>query len=217
MDWEAIGLSLRLAASSTFLLVPLGIVLAWPMAYGRHYVRIILETAVSLSLVLPPTVIGFYFMVILGPRSPLGIFLERLTGDRLLFNFKGLLLTQVIINLPFFLQPLVAALECVDKHLLEVASTLGSGKIETYFRISLPIAWRGLLAGLIFSFTRAIGEFGVVLIIGGNVPNITRTSSVALYEHIQAFEFIAAHQTALLLLFIAFAGTICTGWLRSKK
>lgn len=219
MDWEAFKLSLKLAFSSTLLLAPLGIILAWPIAYGRYYLRISLETITSLSLVLPPTVIGFYFMVILGPKSALGILLERVFGSdyRLLFTFQGLLLTQVIINLPFFLQPLVAALECVDQHLIEAASTLGSGKIETYFRVSLPIAWRGLLAGLIFSFTRAIGEFGVVLIIGGNVPNKTRTSSVALYEHIQAFEFTAAHQTALLLFGIASLGTICTGWLRSKK
>jgi molybdate transport system permease protein len=217
MDWEAIWLSLKLALFSTLSLMPLGIILAWPMAYGRYYIRIALETIVSLSLVLPPTVVGFYFIIILGPKSFLGELLERTTGNRLLFTFKGLLLTQIIINLPFFIQPLVAALECIDQNLIEAASTLGSGKIETYCRVSLPIAWKGLLAGLIFSFTRAIGEFGVVLIIGGNIPGITRTASVALYENIQAFEFSAAHQTALILFGIAFMGTICTGWLRSKK
>jgi len=217
MDWEAIRLSLRLAATSGLLLVPLGILLAWPLAYGRFRGRILLEALTSIPLVLPPTVLGFYLIVALGPHSPLGRAWEGLTGAPLVFTFQGLVLAQVITNLPFFLQPLVGSLGGVDRRLLEAASTLGSGRLGVYFRVALPLAWRGLLSGLILSFAHAIGEFGVVLMVGGNLPGKTRTASIALFDQVQSFDMAGANHTALLLLGFAFVVLACTAWLRSRE
>ena len=217
MDWEAIRLSLRLAFCSALLLAPLGILLARPLTFGCFRGRILLEALTSIPLVLPPTVLGFYLIVALGPRSPLGLAWEHLTGARLVFTFQGLLLAQVITNLPFFLQPLVASLGGVDRRLLEVASTLGSSGTGVYFRVALPLAWRGLLSGLILSFAHAIGEFGVVLMVGGNLPGRTRTASIALFDQVQSFDLAGANRTALLLLGFAFAVLACTAWLRSRE
>jgi molybdate transport system permease protein len=217
MDWEAIGLSLRLATCSALLLAPLGILLAWPLAYGRFRGRILLEAFTSIPLVLPPTVLGFYLIVALGPHSPVGLAWEHLTGTRLVFTFQGLLLAQVITNLPFFLQPLVASLGGVDRRLLEAAATLGHGRISTYLRVALPLSWRGLLAGAILAFAHAIGEFGVVLMVGGNLPGRTRTLSIALFDQVQAFELEAAHRTDLVLLSFAFLVLLSTAWLRARE
>ena len=217
MDWIAVCLSLRIAFASTALLVPFGVLLAWPIVCGCNRYRIILETITSVSLVLPPTVIGFYLMVLMGPRSVIGMTLDSLVGVRLLFTFQGLLLTQMLVNLPFLLQPLATSLDSVDRRLLEAASTLGSGKAGIYFRVALPMAWRGLLSGVILSFTHAIGEFGVVLMIGGDLPGKTRTASIALFDQVQTLDFKGANQTALLLLAIAFVGTVCNAWIRSKE
>jgi molybdate transport system permease protein len=217
MDWEAIRLSLRLAFSSALLLAPLGILLAGPLAYGRFRGRVLLEAITSIPLVLPPTVLGFYLIVALGPRSPIGAAWESLTGSRLMFSFQGLLLAQVITNLPFFLQPLVASLGGVDRKLLEVASTLGSSRSGVYFRVALPLAWRGLLSGLILSFAHAIGEFGVVLMVGGNLPGRTRTASIAIFDQVQNFDLAGAGRTATLLLGVAFAVLAATAWLRARE
>ena len=216
MDWEAIGLSLRLAALSVGLLVPLGIALAWPLALGRFRGKTALEALTSLPLILPPTVLGFYLIVALGPRSPIGQAWEHLTGARLVFSFQGLLLAQVITNLPFFLQPLVAALGGVDRRLLEVASTLGARPLGVYLRVALPLAWRGLLSAMILSFAHAIGEFGVVLMVGGNLPGKTRTASIALFDQVQSFDLAGANHTALLLLAFAFLVLALTAKLRAR-
>jgi molybdate transport system permease protein len=217
MDWQAISLSLRLATCSVLLLAPLGILLAWPLAFGRFRSRILLEALTSIPLVLPPTVLGFYLIVALGPHSPLGLAWERLTGTRLVFTFQGLLLAQVITNLPFFLQPLVASLGGVDRKLLEMAGTLGSRSAGVYFRVALPLAWRGLVSGLILGFAHAIGEFGVVLMVGGNLPGRTRTASIAIFDQVQAFDLAGANRTALLLLGFALVVLACTAWLRAKE
>jgi molybdate transport system permease protein len=217
VDWEAIRLSLRLAALSVGLLVPIGIALAWPLALGRFRGKILLEALTSLPLILPPTVLGFYIIVALGPRSPIGAAWESLTGARLVFSFQGLLLAQVITNLPFFLQPLVASLGGVDRRLLEVASTLGSRPMGVYLRVALPLAWRGLLSAMILSFAHAIGEFGVVLMVGGNLPGRTRTASIALFDQVQAFDMAGANRTALLLLGFALVVLSGTAWLRSRE
>jgi molybdate transport system permease protein len=216
MDWQAIILSLRLAACSSLLLAPVGILLAWPLTFGRFKGRFLLEAVASLPLVLPPTVLGFYLIVALGPLSPVGRVWEALTGTRLVFSFQGLLLAQVVTNLPFFLQPLVASLGAVDRRLLEAAGTLGSGRPGVYFRVALPLAWRGLAAGWILAFAHAIGEFGVVLMVGGNLPGRTRTASIALFDQVQAFDLRGANQTALLLLGFAFAVLGCTAWLKAR-
>ena len=217
MDWQAIGLSFRLAALSVALLVPIGAALAWPLAMGRFRGKILLEALTSLPLILPPTVIGFYLIVALGPRSPIGQLWENLTGGRLMFSFQGLLLAQVLTNLPFFLQPLVAALGGVDRRLLEVASTLGSRPLGVYLRVALPLAWRGLLSAMVLSFAHAIGEFGVVLMVGGNLPGRTRTASIALFDQVESFDMAGANRTALLLLAFALAVLTATAWLRTRE
>ena len=217
MDWEALGLSLRLAGLSTLLLLPLGVGLAWFLAYGRFRGKVLLEALATLPLILPPTVLGFYLIVALGPHSPIGRAWETLTGTRLVFSFQGLLLAQVITNLPFFLQPLVASLGAVDRRLLEAASTLGSSPAGVYLRVALPLAWRGLVSAMILSFAHAIGEFGVVLMVGGNLPGRTRTASIALFDQVQAFDLAGANHTALLLLGFAFLVLAATAWLRSRE
>lgn len=217
MDWEAIRLSLRLAGTSVALLTPLGLALAWPLAFGRFRGRAILEALTSIPLVLPPTVLGFYLMVALGPHSPLGRAWEGLTGSRLVFSFQGLVLAQLITNLPFFLQPLVASLGGVDRRLLEAASVLGEGRLGVYLRVALPLAWRGLVSAVILSFAHAIGEFGVVLMVGGNLPDTTRTASIALFDQVQAFDMAGANQTALLLLGFALCVLLSTSWLRARE
>ena len=217
MDWQAIGLSFRLAALSVALLVPIGIALAWPLAMGRFRGRILLEALTGLPLILPPTVIGFYLIVALGPRSPIGQAWEQLTGARLIFTFQGLVVAQVLTNLPFFLQPLVAALGGVDRRLLEVASTLGSRPLGVYLRVALPLAWRGLLSAMVLSFAHAIGEFGVVLMVGGNLPGRTRTASIALFDQVESFDMAGANRTALLLLAFALAVLMATAWLRTRE
>jgi molybdate transport system permease protein len=217
MDWEAIRLSLRLACLSVGLLLPAGIALAWPLAYGRSRARLVLEAVSSLPLVLPPTVLGFYLIVALGPRSPVGHAWEALTGSRLVFTFQGLLLAQMVTNLPFLLQPLVASLGGVDRRLMEAAETLGSSRLGAYLRVALPLAWRGLVSGAVLSFAHSIGEFGVVLMVGGNLPGQTRTASIALFDQVQNFDLAAANRTALLLLGFALAVLSLTAWLRSRE
>ncbi|MDP2876660.1 MAG: molybdate ABC transporter permease subunit [Holophaga sp.] len=216
MDWEAVRLSLRLASASTLVLLPIGLILAYLLAFGRFRGKAVVEALTSLPLILPPTVLGFYLIVALGPRSPIGHAWESLTGSPLVFSFSGLLLAQVFTNLPFFLQPLVSSLGGVDRRLLEVASTLNSSRSGTYLRVALPLAWRGLLSGVILSFAHAIGEFGVVLMVGGNLPGRTRTASIALFDQVQSFDMAGANRTAMLLLGFAFAVLVCTAWLRGK-
>ncbi len=217
MDWEALRLSLKLASASTLLLLPLGLALAYPLAFGRFRGKALLEACTTLPLILPPTVLGFYLIVALGPRSPLGQAWESLTGSPLVFSFSGLLLAQLFTNLPFFLQPLVSSLGGVDRRLLEVATTLNAGRSGTYLRVALPLAWRGLLSGMILAFAHAIGEFGVVLMVGGNLPGRTRTASIALFDQVQSFDMAGANHTAFFLLALAFAVLACTAWLRGKE
>lgn len=216
MEWSAAALSLRLALGTVALLLPLGVALAWPLVFGRFRGKIVLDALLLMPLVLPPTVLGFYLLLLLGPHSPLGKLWGSMTGGSLVFSFSGLLLASVFINLPFFLQPLVASLGSVDRRLLEASATLGEGAVRTYLRISLPLAWRGLLSGTILAFAHTIGEFGVVLMVGGNLPGQTRTLSIALFDQVQAFELGAAHRTALSLLGFAFIVLFFTAWLRAK-
>lgn len=217
MDWSAAALSVRLALSAVALLAPLGIALAWPLAYGRFRGKVVLEAALLMPLVLPPTVLGFYLLQCFGPRSPLGQAWDFVTGGTLVFSFSGLLIATLLINLPFFLQPLVASLGSVDRRLLEASATLGHGRMGTYLRVALPLSWRGLIAGAILAFAHAIGEFGVVLMVGGNLPGRTRTLSIALFDQVQAFEMAAAHRTAFALLSFAFLVLLATAWLRARE
>ena len=217
MDWQAILLSLKLALWVVALLLPVGLVLAWLLVYGRFRGKVLLDALVSLPMVLPPTVLGFYLIVAMGPRSPVGRLWEALLGQPLVFSFSGLVVASVLLNIPFFIQPFVSALAGVDRKLLEVASTLGARPPGVYLRVAVPLAWRGLVAGVIMTFAHAIGEFGVVLMVGGNLPGVTRTASIALFDQVQALDMAGANKTALFLLALSFAVLLGTSMLRAKE
>jgi molybdate transport system permease protein len=204
MDWQAVTLSLRLAACTTLVLVALGLPLAWWLANSRWRWRFLIEAVVALPLILPPTVLGFYVLMAIGPLSPLGRGYETLVGQRLPFSFEGLLIASVLYSLPFAVQPFLSAFATVDRRMIEASSCLGVGALGTFLRVVLPLAWPGVLAGIVLSFAHTMGEFGVVLMVGGNIPGVTRTISVSIYDHVQALDYSAANQTALVMLVFSF-------------
>ena len=204
MDWNAIWLSLRLATLTTLLLLILGLPLAWWLAFSRWRWKFLFEAVVALPIVLPPTVLGFYVLIAIGPHSPIGQAYQAITGHGLPFTFQGLLVASVLYSLPFAVQPFTVALSHVDQRLIEASWCLGAGRFTTFLRITLPLAWPGVLTGMVLSFAHTIGEFGVVLMIGGNLPGITRTISISVYDQVQTLDYSAANQTALVLLLFSF-------------
>jgi molybdate transport system permease protein len=204
MDTAALALSAQLAGLTTLALLALGLPLAWWLTTSRHRAKFLVEAVVALPLVLPPTVLGFYLLVGLGPRSPAGRLFEAVAGHPFPFSFAGLLVASVLYSLPFAVQPFAAALAGVDRRLVEASHTLGVSPLGTFFRVTLPLAWPGVLAGSVLTFAHTLGEFGVVLMVGGNIPGRTRTMSVAIFDHVEALEYGAAHRTAGLLLAISF-------------
>lgn len=208
MDWQAIRLTLQLAGCTTAILFALGLPLAYWLATSHWRGRFLMEAVVTLPLVLPPTVLGFYLLVALGPHSPVGRLFEHLTGSRLPFSFAGILLGSVIGNLPFAVRPFIAAFASMDRRLMEASWCLGASRLETFWRITLPLCWPGVLTGIVLTFAHAVGEFGVVLMVGGNIPGITRTLSISIYDNVQALDYAAAGQTASLLVAFSF-GVLC--------
>lgn len=205
MDWEAIRLSLVLAASTAAILLIVGLPLAYWLAFTRWRFRFLAEAVVALPLVLPPTVLGFYVLLAIGPRSPLGRAYEAVTGSLLPFSFGGLLVASVLYSLPFAVQPFAAALSAVDRRLVEAAWCLGVSRAGTFARVIVPLARPGIVTGLVLSFAHTLGEFGVVLMVGGNLPGRTRTVSISIYDSVQALDYAAAGRTSLLLLAVSFA------------
>lgn len=205
MDLAALRLSLMLATFTTVALVALGLPLALGLAAWRWRGKFLVEAVVALPLVLPPTVLGFYLLTLLGPRSPLGQAWEWLTGRRFAFSFGGLLVASILYSLPFAVQPFTAALAAVDGRLVEASYCLGRSRLSTFLRVTLPLSWNGVLAGAVLAFAHTLGEFGVVLMVGGNVAGQTRTLSIALFDHVEALEYAAADRTAALLLAVSFA------------
>ncbi len=215
MDYQALGLSLKLAAATTLVLGLLGIPLARWLAFSRWRGKFLVEALVALPLVLPPTVLGFYVLLASGPDGPLGRLLEP-WGLRLAFSFPGLLLASVLYSLPFAVQPFAAGFAAVPTRLLEASATLGDSPAAGFRRVVLPLAWPSVLTGLVLSFAHTLGEFGVVLMVGGNIPGSTRTLSIAIYDHVQALEYGAAARTSLLLLAISFLTLALVYGLRRK-
>jgi molybdate transport system permease protein len=214
MDREALVLSLRLAAWTVVLLLPAGIVLGRVLAWQRFRGKSLVEAMLALPLVLPPTVLGYYLLVAFGGASPLGQLYERITGNPLVFTFGGLLLASVVFNLPFAIQPMQRAFETVSQEVRDAAACCGLSRWRTLWRIELPIAWPGVLSALVLTFAHTLGEFGVVLMVGGNIPGETRTIAVAIYDRVQAFdEHGAAVMSATLLLvcLAAIGATYFTG------
>jgi molybdate transport system permease protein len=204
MDWPAIALSLRLAAATTIVLLAIGLPLASWLALSNRRGRWAVDALVALPLVLPPTVLGYYVLVMLGPRSPIGSAFETLTGSPIVFSFTGLLVASVLYSLPFAVQPFAAAFAAVDRTLIETAWCLGASRLRTFARIIVPLARPGIVAGAVLTFAHTVGEFGVVLMVGGNLPGITRTVSISIYDDVQALNYARAGRTAGLLLAFSF-------------
>jgi molybdate transport system permease protein len=204
MDWQAMWLTIRLAVLVAAILVIVGLPIAYWIAYSRWRWKFLAEAVVALPIVLPPTVLGFYVLLALGPRSPLGRWWEALSGHTLAFTFEGLVVGSVIYSLPFAVQPFAASFAAVDPRLMAASATLGASKLQTFFRVILPLSVSGLVTGVALSFAHTMGEFGVVLMVGGNIPGVTRTVSIDIYDKVQAFNYTAANATALLLLAISF-------------
>ena len=205
MDWQAVRLSIVLAASTTLLLLVIGLPIAYWIAFTRWRWKFLVEAVVALPLVLPPTVLGFYVLVALGPRSPVGRWYEELTGRTLPFSFQGLLIASVLYSLPFAVQPFASALASVDRRLVEASWCLGVSRAGTFVRVLAPLALPGIVTGMVLSFAHTLGEFGVVLMVGGNLPGVTRTVSIAIYDDVQALDYASAAATSLFLLIVSFA------------
>ncbi|MDH4051760.1 MAG: molybdate ABC transporter permease subunit [Rubrivivax sp.] len=205
-DWAAVRLTAELAGLSTALLLLMGAPLAWWLARTRSAFKPLAASVVALPLVLPPTVLGFYLLLLMGPQGPIGQFTQSLGLGRLPFTFGGLVVASVIYSLPFVVQPLHQAFEAIPERTLEAAATLRAGPWDRFFSVALPLARPGLLTAGVLGFAHTVGEFGVVLMIGGNIPGATRVLSVALFEHVEAAEYADAHRLAGGLL--AFALTV---------
>src|SRR4249920_3203904 len=195
MDWAAIGLSIRLATIVSSVLLVIGLPIAYWLTFSRWRWKFLVESVVALPLVLPPTVLGFYVLVAIGSNSPIGRLWTAWTGHGLAFTFQALVLASILYSLPFAVQPISAAFARIDSSLLEASAMLGASPWRTFVRITLPLAKEGILAGVVLSFAHTLGEFGVVLMVGGNLPGVTRTISISIYDQVQAFEYTAASQT----------------------
>ena len=205
MDWNAIALSLRLAAVVSAVLLLIGLPLAYWLTFSSWRGKFLVESVVALPLVLPPTVLGFYVLVALGSRSPVGRAWTAWTGHGLAFTFEALVLASILYSLPFGVQPIASSFSQIDRSLLEASAILGASRLRTFFRIIVPLSFEGVVAGAVLTFAHTLGEFGVVLMVGGNIPGVTRTVSIAIYDDVQALNFGSAHETALVLLGVSFA------------
>jgi molybdate transport system permease protein len=204
VDWEAVGLTLRLSVATTVILLCIAVPLAGWLAFTRRRWPVLIEAVVALPLVLPPTVLGYYLLVALGAQSPVGRWWQDLTGSTLVFTFRGLLIASVIYSLPFAVQPLLAAFSQLDRRLLEASAVLGRGSLVTLLRIALPLSRAGLATAAVLTFAHTVGEFGVVLMVGGNIPGETRTLSISVYDSVQSFDYATAGRTSFVLLLFSF-------------
>ena len=216
MDVEALRLSFELAALTTIALLVIGLPVAAWLASSRWRWKPMVEAVVALPLVLPPTVLGFYLLVAMGPMSPFGRAWISIFGRPLAFSFEGLLVASVIYSLPFAVQPFAAALSAVDPRLVEASHTLGVSRLATFFRVSLPIAAPGVIAGAVLTFAHTLGEFGVVLMVGGNIRGETRTLSIAIFDAVEQLDYATASRTALFLLAVSFTVLVVTYSLRRR-
>jgi molybdate transport system permease protein len=203
MDWVAVGLTLKLAALTTIVLAMVGLPLAYWLATTRRRWRPLVDAAVAIPLLLPPTVLGFYFLMATGPDTAPGRLYARLFDGTLPFSFTGILLASVLYNLPFAVRPFASGFAAVDRRLIEAARCLGASGPRTFVAVVLPLSWPSVLAGLVLAFAHTVGEFGVVLMVGGNIPGVTRTIALAIYADVQALDYAAANQASAVLLIFA--------------
>lgn len=216
MDWQALLLSLKLAAATLVVLLPAGLWLGRQLAYRQFAGKAWIEALVVLPLVLPPTVLGYYLLVSLGGTSPIGRWVHETLGLTLTFNFTGLLLASVVFNIPFLVQPVQRAFETIPKQLSEAAAVSGLSDWQTFWRVELPLAWPGVLSAIVLTFVHTLGEFGVVLMIGGSIPGETQTIAIAIYDRVQAFDLATADRMALLLLLFSL-GAVAASFFASAR
>lgn len=216
MDWQAFWLSLHLAGWTVALLLPISISLGRVLAYRRFAGKAAVEAIVMLPLVLPPTVLGFYLLVALGADSPLGRGWGALFGGPLVFSFEGLVVASVLFNLPFAIQPAQRGFEAVPQDIREAAACCGMSPLTTLRKVELPLAWPGVLTGMVLTFAHTLGEFGIVLLVGGAIPGETRTVAISIYDKVQAFDMQGAAQMSAALLAISMATIALTFWLSAR-
>lgn len=203
-DWQAIGLTLQVATLTTVILLILGTPLAWWLVRSRSRLRTPLNALVALPIVLPPSVLGFYLLVLMGPNGTVGHWTQALGLGVLPFTFSGLVIASVFYSLPFMVQPIQNAMQTLGERPLEVAASLRASPLDTFFSVVLPLCRPGLITGCIMSFAHTVGEFGVVLMVGGNIPGVTRVVSVQIYDHVEAMEYAQAHRLAAVMLVFSF-------------
>jgi molybdate transport system permease protein len=206
MDWTAVGLTLQLAAWTTSVLAVVGLPLAYWLAMTKRRWRPLVDAAVAVPLLLPPTVLGFYFLMSTGPNSLVGRLYNQVFEGTIPFSFTGILLASVVYNLPFAVRPFAAGFAAVDRRLIEAARCLGASGPRTFLTVMLPLSWPAVLTGLVLAFAHTVGEFGVVLMVGGNIPGVTRTIALAIYDDVQALDYAAANEASAALL--VFAATV---------
>jgi molybdate transport system permease protein len=204
VNWIAIGVTLKLATLTAAALVFIGLPIAYWTSFSRWRWKFVVESVVALPLVLPPTVLGFYILVAIGPRSPVGQLYADLVGHPLPFTFEGLLFASILYSLPFAVQPFAAAFDQVDRRLIEASWTLGASKLMTFLKLIVPLSLAGIVTGFVLSFAHTLGEFGVVLMVGGNIEGVTRTVSIDIYDEVQALNYAGAAKTAAFLLAISY-------------
>jgi molybdate transport system permease protein len=198
------------------LLLLLGLPIAYWLTFSQRRWKFLIEAIVALPLVLPPTVLGFYILLALGPKSPVGRLYEAVSGHLLPFSFQGLLIASVLYSLPFSVQPFAAGFKAVDRRLIEASWCLGVSRLATFIRLIIPLSSPAIITGMVLSFAHTLGEFGVVLMVGGNLPGITRTVSISIYDEVQALNYAAAGKTSLLLLCVSFSVLVVTYMLQKR-
>ncbi len=216
MNLGPLWLSVKLAAITTLILLIVGTAIAWWLANTRSRAKPFVQSLVALPIVLPPTVMGFYLLVLLGPYGAIGSWWVELTGSALTFSFLGLVIASCFYSLPFAVQPLQSAFESLGRKELEVARTLGAAPIDAFFSIVVPLSAPGFLTAIVLSFAHTLGEFGVVLMVGGNIPGETRLISIAIYDHVESMNYAAAHALSLTLLGFAFSILLAMYWLNRR-
>jgi molybdate transport system permease protein len=214
--WQSLGVTVRLAVVVTLLLLLVSTPLAWWLSATRWRGVVLVEALVSLPIVLPPTVLGFYLLALFAPEAPAGRFWFRATGETLAFSFSGLVLGSICYSLPYAVQPITSAFRSVPRELLDASATAGAGAWTTFRRILLPLSARGLGVAAMLSFAHTVGEFGVVVMLGGSIPGRTRVASIALYDEVQRLNYPAAHALALMLLAFAFTVLLALAWMQRR-
>ena len=216
-DWTPLILTLKLASVTTFILLLIGIPLAYWLAYSKFRFKFIIEALVSMPLVLPPSVLGFYLLISFSPQNFIGKFLNKYLGLQLVFSFEGLVLASVIFSLPFMVHPIISGFNSLPKNLTEAAQTLGKSQFTILKKILIPNIKPSLLSGIVLSFAHTIGEFGVVLMIGGNISGQTRVASIAIYDEVEALNYNTANMYALILFVISFSILIIVSYFNKKQ